>query len=124
MVKLYCFAVVAAKYRNDDLPNGKKSGFHECWKHLVHFTDDDFKNDLSLNLWGGSAGARSIVGDVLQNDKYFISQLTSADFASSKWIAPSTTTLDSTQRRLIQISKSRKSDYSPYLDIDGFKIGV
>lgn len=110
------------QFRNDEYPNGKKSGFHECWKKIAKFTDDDFLKPLSLELWGGKAGPKSIVGDSLKNQKYFLSQLDYTDFASKNWAPSESSTLDSTQRRLIQIEKSKRSDYTPHLDIEGLKI--
>lgn len=107
------------QFRNDEYPNGKKSGFHECWKKIAKFTDGDFLKPLSLELWGGKAGAKSIVGESLKNQKYFLSQLDHTDFASKNWTSPETSTLDPTQRRLIQIDKSKRSDHTPHLDIDG-----
>ena len=38
----------------------KKSGLHECWKKLALLSDDDFIKPLTLELWGGKAGSRSI----------------------------------------------------------------
>jgi uncharacterized protein YifE (UPF0438 family) len=111
----------SCQYRNDNYPVGKKSGFHECWKKLADFKDQNFKDRSSLELWGGNAGARSIVGDALANKKYFISQLDISDFASSKWLAPTTDTLDATQRRVLQIQKSKSNDFNPYLDKEGLK---
>ena len=131
MVKIYCHGVHKSKkgtlckdcqFRNDEYPNGKKSGFHECWKKIAKFTDDDFLKPLSLELWGGKAGPKSIVGDSLKNQKYFLSQLDYTDFASKNWAPSESSTLDSTQRRLIQIEKSKRSDYTPHLDIEGLKI--
>ncbi|MBL0234080.1 MAG: DUF2779 domain-containing protein [Chitinophagaceae bacterium] len=107
------------QFRNDSYPEGKKSGFHECWKKIAHFNDDDFSKPLSLELWGGKAGAKSIVGDSLRNQKYFISQLDQTDFASSKWVPSGASTLDATQRRIVQIDKTNRVDYAPHIDKEG-----
>jgi hypothetical protein len=107
------------QFKNENYPKGKRSGFHECWKKLANFNEMDFRKHLSLDLWGGHAGSKSIVGEALDGKKYFISQISTADFASSKWVVPTTATLDPTQRRAIQILKSSLDDYTPYLDKPG-----
>lgn len=109
------------QFINPEYPKGKRSGFHECWKKLANFTNDDFKKPLVLELWGGGAGAKSIVGDAIDKKLYFMDKLDETDYASPKWEPPVGDFMDATKRRSIQILKTKKQDFTPYLDRDGLK---
>ncbi len=109
------------QFVNTGYPEGLASGFHECWKHEKGFTDADFQRPLVLELWGGKAGAKSIVNELIQKDRIFLADVDTADFASKNWIDPGGDRLDATQRRSIQIMKSRNNDYVPHLEMDGLR---
>ncbi len=111
------------QFKNNDYPNGiKKSGLHECWKKLGNLSENDLQKPFVLELWGGLAGARSIVGDAIKNNKYLLSQLDETDFPrSARRDVPVGDAIDTTRRRLLQVEKSRIQDFSPHLDIEGLK---
>jgi Domain of unknown function(DUF2779) len=109
------------EFKNDDNSAGsKKSGFHECWKHLASFGDDDFKQDLILELWGGSSGSISHVNNAIAQDIFQLKHLAESHYTPKKE-AELKPGLSATQRRTIQIQKSKANDYTPYIDREGLK---
>ncbi len=109
------------EFINTDYPLGLKSGFHECWKKLAGCTDETIQERLILELWGGKAGAAGIVSKAISNQIFFLHQADESHYASKDYINPGGTTLDATQRRNIQILKSKTNDYTPYLDLEGLR---
>lgn len=100
--------------------NAAQSGFHHCWKHVAGLSDKDFDKPLVLELWSGKAGAKSLVNDAIGKKKYFLADLTKADFFPKKFSRPAEG-LHPAERRELQISKAKKKDRSFYFDKDGFK---
>jgi len=39
------------KATDDDMKAGYKSGFHECWKEMLGWTDKDFEEGTGLDIW-------------------------------------------------------------------------
>ncbi len=109
------------EFKNEEYPLGMQSGFHECWKHLAKCTDETIKDRLILELWGGNGGATGIVNNAISNEIYFLNHADESLYVSKNYINLGGTTLDATQRRNIQILKSKTNDYLPYLDIEGLK---
>lgn len=109
------------QFKNIEFPNGeKKSGLHECWKKLALLSDDDFIKPLTLELWGGKAGSRSIVGDAISNNKFFLHQLNETDFPrSANREEPIGDAIDPTRRRMLQVEKSKNRDFTPHIDKEG-----
>ena len=107
------------EFINAEYPSGLKSGFHECWKHLAKCTDETIKDRLILELWGGKAGAAGIVNNAISKEIFLLKHADESLYAAQNYVNPGGTTLDPTQRRNIQILKSKTNDYSPYLDKEG-----
>lgn len=109
------------QYVNKAYPHGDtKSGLHECWKKIGQLTDSELSQPLALELWGGLAGQKSFINDACANKRYLLHQIDESIVTrSGKKSEPEGDALDPTKRRLIQIEKSRKKDYTPHLDIEG-----
>ncbi len=109
------------QFNNKEYPNGaKKSGLHECWKHLANLSDNDLKKPFTIELWGGLAGARSIVGDAISNNKFLLHQLDETDFPrSANRGEPIGDEIDPTRRRMLQVEKTNNQDFTPHLNKDG-----
>ena len=107
------------EFINAGFPNGQKSGVHECWMELAKCTDQTVKETLILELWGGKAGASSIVNNAIEKGIFHLRHADESLYAAKNYIRSSETTLDATQRRNIQIQKSKANDFEPYLDIPG-----
>jgi len=95
-----------------------KSGFHECWEHEANFTKEDFNKNLVLELWGGKAGSKSLVGDAVTNKKYFLSDLSEEDYYPKKF-SPKESGLHPAERRKMQIKLCGSNE--KYLDKKGLE---
>ena len=104
--------------KNGDL--NLKSGFSECWKHWAKLGDYDLKKPLTLEIWGGLAGNKSIAGDAIANGKYLLSELEDVDFWPSKF-SHTEPGLHPAERRKLQIDKVKLNDSSYYLKKDDLK---
>jgi Domain of unknown function(DUF2779) len=106
------------EFTNKQYPFGLHSGFHECWKRLAPFAEEDFKEHLVLDLWGGASGNVSHVNNAIYLGIYHLKNLDESHYTPKKEpeLKPG---LNSTQRRTVQIEKSKANDYTPYLDREG-----
>lgn len=109
------------QFKNMEYPNGsKKSGLHECWKKIAHLSDNELTQPFALELWGGLAGPRSILADAISNKKHLLSQLDETDFPrSAERLDPTGDAIDPTKRRMLQVEKSKRQDFTPHLDKEG-----
>ena len=106
------------EFINDEYPVAAKSGFHECWKKLADFKDADFQQPLVLELWCGGSGG-TITNAIAQNI-YHLKDVAESLYAPKKAPEPKPG-LSSTERRNIQVLKSKTDDYEPYIDLEGLK---
>jgi len=107
------------KATDDQLKNGMRSGFHECWRSLASFTPNDFAKPSVLDIWFYLDKETSI-----QNKKYFQDQFDSADFAPKtvpKKNAPPVIGLSRSARQALQVEKSKTKDPGYYLDHEEMK---
>ncbi len=95
-----------------------KSGFIECWKHWTNLTNEQLKMPLALELWGGGAGAISIVDNAIKRSKYLLESLQNTDWPQRK---DDRIGLHSSERRQLQVDKIRNKDKTPYLDKEGLR---
>jgi len=74
-----------------------KSGFHECWKETLNWTDKDFNEPLVLDLYNSRRK-----DEYIENQKYKIKQLTRDDFKEFDE-DPGVDGLSTTQRQWLQV---------------------
>jgi len=74
-----------------------KSGFHECWKETLNWTDKDFNEPLVLDLYNSRRK-----DEYIENKKYKIKQLTRDDFKEFNE-DPGVDGLSATQRQWLQV---------------------
>ncbi|MGA9115918.1 MAG: DUF2779 domain-containing protein [Bacteroidota bacterium] len=118
------FAPLGAKRKNCQFVNSPssqsalKSGFHECWKHQTGYSDELLKKELAVNLWGGNAGGRSLVGDLIAGGKYLIESISESDIAprsgenERRGLSPH-------QRRMEQITRVKSGKSESYFNKEG-----
>ena len=92
------------QYKEKNFPNGLKSGFHECLKHQLNFTNNDFNKPMINELWGGKAGAKSLVQEAMDEKIFFIKDLDSTNYTKEHDKAG----LSAGNRRAMQIQKTKK----------------
>ena len=105
----------SCQFNNKDGDPNFKSGFEECWKHRANLSEIELKMPLSLELWGGLAGAKSIVGDAIANGKYLLTQIDDSDHWPQTF-TPKESGLHPAERRKLQIEKVKKKNREFHLD--------
>ena len=106
------------EFTNKDSDTNLKSGFAECWKHHAKLNDEELKMPLTLELWGGKAGGKSLAGEAIANGRYLLSQVEEADYLPKNITVPEAG-LSATDRRRLQINKVKQNDSKCYLDKEG-----
>ena len=89
---------------------GLKSGFHECWKSMAGFADDDFDKPSVLNVWDFRKKDQ-----VIEEGKYFMDDLTDDDIGET---ARKKSGMTRTERQHIQIQKALDKDNTMELRVD------
>ena len=96
-----------------------KSGFMECWKSATNYNAKLLKKDLVVELWGGRAGSRSLVQELIDHDIFLLKDAKeviikpSNEHIAEKGLSPH-------QRRMEQINRVKIEDDTNYFDSKGF----
>ena len=96
------------KASQEDLDSGKISGFHECWKQQLNWSDKDFDKPNVLNIWNFRNKDKFI-----QEGKIKFSDIYEEDIKPDE--------SDTKARQWLQIEKVKNNDDSIWLDTDGLK---
>jgi len=96
-----------------------RSGFSECWKSVTRYSDDLLKNDLVIELWGGRAGSRSLVQELIDSNIFLLKDVKENIIAPSNINIPNSG-ISPHQRRMEQIGRVKANDTSSYFDSEGF----
>jgi hypothetical protein len=101
----------------------KRSGLHECWQMalsqgLLHggANVEDRAIPLSIDLWGGATGARSMADAVLSKGRAFLANVDEDDIRPSN--AYSGPGMSPFERRMAQIHASQGKGQEVFLDAD------
>lgn len=97
------------------------SGFNECWIKQTGLSEKQLAKPLSMELWGGGLGSRSVVGEFIKNKKYFLAELIEDDYTPKNVKENLKAGLSALERRTLQVEKVRKNDFTPFLDIAGLR---
>lgn len=106
------------KASKEDIKQGYKSGFHECWTEALSFKDSDFEKPLVIDIWDLRKK-----DDLIKSGKYFMEQISREDLEGSskpKQTKPSIG-LSRIDRQYLQVEKSKNKDISNYIDIEGLR---
>lgn len=95
----------------DQINSGLKSGYHECWKRVASFKDDDF---LKARIEEVSNFRK--VDQFIKEGKYFQEEVKEEDINLKKSDGSG---LTSSERQLLQIEKAVNQDDDIYLDKKG-----
>lgn len=96
-----------------ELQQGIKCGFRECWKEQLHWSDEDFGVPTVLDIWNSRqkdaliAQGRIKLTDILPTD--------------IKVKVDGNPGLSSSQRQCLQVEKVQTRDNTPWVDIDGLR---
>jgi len=96
------------KASQEEMDKGLKSGFHECFKLVCNFKEEDFEEDSILDLWDNRRTDKLIKAGKLK-----LNDLTKEDIGYKTDNKPG---LTRTERQWLQIEKSINEDESYYID--------
>jgi hypothetical protein len=92
---------------------GLKSGFKECWKAQLHWTDTDFAEPRMTDIWDYKRKAQ-----LIEERKFFMKDVTDDDLNLR---VGDPQEISRTERQRIQIDKAVNKDDTPYFEIEGLK---
>jgi hypothetical protein len=102
------------KASNEQISQGEKSGFHECWRKIAAFNDNDFELPNILKVWDFRKKDEFIL-----SKKYFQHQLDRSDLEpKSQKKAIKSAGLSRVDRQELQITKSKTKDSTHFFDVD------
>ena len=84
---------------------GLKSGYKECWKEALNFSDEDFETPSVMDLWNFQGKQK-----FLETKRFFLRDLSGSDFDPEK---------PTQARQWLQAQKAVANDSEPWVDIDG-----
>ncbi len=101
---------------DDSILDDKHSGFRECWKAQLGWSDINFNSPLIFELWNYRS-KQALIDDSI----YYLRDISKDRF--KKIIPKDDGSLSNEERQWLQIEKVINSDPTPYIDIDGLKGG-
>jgi len=96
---------------DDELAEGKLSGFNECIKKHHNWSEADFKKPNIFNVW------KLQDPTLLKRNLLFKDQLKPKDIKYEEVAGR----LSNTARQWLQIEKERDADFTEYVDVDGLR---
>jgi len=101
------------KATEEERKEGLKSGFHECWKENLHWTDDDFNEGTVLDIWNFRKKDQ-----LINEGRIKLSQISKEDISPKRDSKPGIST---SERQWIQVQKANKKDRSYWIDSENLK---
>jgi len=101
------------KATEEEEAKGLESGFHECWRENLHWTDDDFEEPTILDLWNYRKKEACFAEGCIK-----MSDLTKDHIAIKTDSKPG---LSPTQRQWLQVEKVQNHDQSEWVDVSSLK---
>ena len=92
---------------------GFKSGFRECWKHQLSWTEADFEEPTVLDVWNYRGKGKLITAGTFK-----MKDMVEDDVCPKPDKKPG---ISASERRWLQIEKVKNSDHTPWLDKDDLK---
>lgn len=91
-----------------DESKGLKSGFKECWKEALNFSDIDFEKPGVLDIWNGGTKTQQFV----EQGRFFMSDLREDDFDLTSKCG---------QRQWLQVRKMAEGNAAPEINIEALR---
>lgn len=107
--QINCKECAACTFRttSDDEAAGKKSGFKECWREALNFSDADFQTPSVMDIWNFRSKQ-----EFLDSGRFFMRDLSESDFDTDKQTGA---------RQWMQVQKTLAADLEPWIDVDGLR---
>ena len=90
----------------EQLAEGKKSGFRECWSSQQGWTEKEFAKANTFGIWNFRRG-----NSLFEEGKIFLDDLTKDDIG----LRPEAGRISPSERQWIQVEKTRNDDPEPYI---------
>ena len=104
------------KATDDDMKAGYKSGFHECWKEMLGWTDKDFEEGTVLDIWNFRGTDK-----LISQGRIKLTEITEDDINLKPSDRPGIST---TERQLLQIKKVQNKDTTYWIDKDNLSLEI
>ncbi|MBZ9730397.1 DUF2779 domain-containing protein [Salegentibacter sp. JZCK2] len=92
----------------EELAEGKKSGFRECWAGQLGWSENEFNQPVIWDIWN----LHYLRGPKLfENDKFFFRDLNENDLG----VKPEAGKISSSERQWIQVEKTRSDEPGPHI---------
>jgi len=101
------------KATDQERKEGLKSGFHECWKENLHWTDDDFKEGTVLEIWNFRSKEK-----LINEGRIKLSQISEEDISPKSDSKPG---ISKSERQWMQVQKASKKDKSYWIDSENLR---
>jgi hypothetical protein len=98
---------------DQELAKGLKSGFHECWKESLGWTDEDFEEATVLDIWNYRKKDQCI-----KQGRIKLSDIREEDIAPKSGDRPG---LSGSQRQWLQVQRAQDNDMTPWIDKENLK---
>lgn len=98
----------------EQISEGLKSGFRECWKSQLNWSDRNFNAPLVFDLW--SCAKKD---ELLENGIYYLKDIPLSFFGEIQ--SNSDGSLTAKERQWLQVEKVVNSDPTPYININGLR---
>lgn len=92
---------------------GLKSGFRECWKESLEWSDDDFNTATVLDIWNFRKKDK-----LMEKGKIKLADITEEDISPENDDKPGIST---TERQWLQVQKEQNSDSTAWCDTSNLK---
>lgn len=97
----------------DEYKAGLKSGFHECWKEFLGWSDDDFNAATVLDIWNFRKKDK-----MMEKGKIKLADITEEDISPTNDDKPGIST---TERQWLQVQKEQNNDSTVWCDTVNLK---
>ena len=102
------------KAEQQEQESGLKSGFHECWKEALNWTDDDFLEETVLDIWNFRKK-----DSLIAEGRIKLSQIDEEDINPKRDGKPG---ISSSERQWMQVVKTQNNDISDWIDVENLEL--
>ena len=98
----------------EEIKAGFKSGFHECWKEMLEWTDKDFQTGTVFDIWDFRSADK-----LISQGRIKLTQINEDDLNLKPADKPG---LSRSERQLLQVSKVQNNDTTYWIDKDNLSL--